>query len=280
MLRLAFAITSSTLIFGVLTAMAQAAAPVAVTRWIEVTGSTSANVVGAADPYGAVTTLLADYGIAGSTWCASHGMEGEPVQTTPQLLGGGEIVFSEAFVALERLAPATEYCAELVAQNAYGTSYGGQVVFTTQAHSSFPPEPPEVPTPESTGTPFKSEISPWVIEAGERAAGEAVQRSREAQESAAREASEREALEAERKNSTAPAAQVLCVVPRLRGKSLPSARKALEKAHCRLGKVSRPAKPGAALVVTAQSIRAGRTLANDGVVAVRLAVPVQSKAKA
>src|ERR1700722_14023863 len=131
-LRLALAVTLSTLIFGVLAAMAQAAAPVAATRWVEVTGSTSANVVGAADPYGAVTTLFADYGLAGSTWCASHGMEGEPVQTTPQRLGGGEIVFPEAFVALERLTPATEYCAELVANNAYGTSYGGQIVFSTE----------------------------------------------------------------------------------------------------------------------------------------------------
>ena len=68
------------------------------------------------------------------------------------------------------------------------------------------------------------------------------------------------------------AAPVLrCVVPRLRGKTLAAARRALGRAHCRLGRVSRAqsaARPGR---VIRQGKRAGRRLPKGSAVAVVLA---------
>lgn len=50
-----------------------------------------------------------------------------------------------------------------------------------------------------------------------------------------------------------------CIVPKLKGKTLAKAKKALSKAHCKLGKVHRPLRVphGAKLVVRSQSPRAG-----------------------
>jgi hypothetical protein len=61
-----------------------------------------------------------------------------------------------------------------------------------------------------------------------------------------------------------------CIVPSLKGDSLAVALRALLKAHCGLGTVSRPHKHHRALIVNAQSVRAGRQLAKGTAVAVRL----------
>ncbi|MDE3069286.1 MAG: hypothetical protein KGJ43_00980 [Acidobacteriota bacterium] len=61
-----------------------------------------------------------------------------------------------------------------------------------------------------------------------------------------------------------------CVVPKLVGDSLGTARGALRRAHCVLGKVSRPARTRERLVVTRQNVRAGSTVATGTPVAVKL----------
>jgi hypothetical protein len=66
-----------------------------------------------------------------------------------------------------------------------------------------------------------------------------------------------------------------CIVPSLKGDSLAAALRALLKAHCDLGTVSRPHKHHRALIVNAQSVRAGRELAQGTAVAVKLG-PVRS----
>jgi hypothetical protein len=92
-----------------------------------------------------------------------------------------------------------------------------------------------------------------VREAGERAGREAAERS-------AREAAERAAaLHSER-----------CVVPRLRGDSPAAARRALQRAHCNVGRVTAPHSHRGALIVAGQSVRAGRTLADGAKVAIVL----------
>ena len=60
----------------------------------------------------------------------------------------------------------------------------------------------------------------------------------------------------------APAVQTArrCRVPKLRGASLPTARKRLKRAGCRLGKVRRPRGAARRLVVKRQSRRAGRSV--------------------
>jgi hypothetical protein len=63
---------------------------------------------------------------------------------------------------------------------------------------------------------------------------------------------------------------VRCVVPSLKGDSLRRARRALVKAHCRLGKVSRSRGVHRALVVVRQSPAHGRKLREGSAVAVTL----------
>jgi hypothetical protein len=93
-----------------------------------------------------------------------------------------------------------------------------------------------------------------VREAGERAG-------REAAERASREAAERAAAVHSEK----------CVVPRLRGDSPVAARRALQRGHCNLGRVTAPRSHRGALIVAGQSVRAGRTLAGGTKVAIVLA---------
>jgi hypothetical protein len=95
-------------------------------------------------------------------------------------------------------------------------------------------------------------------EAAERAAKE--RESREAGERAGREAGERAAAERAPK----------CVVPRLKGDSLTQARRALSKAHCRVGKLTEPREYHGPLVVVRQSIRRGSKLTSGTRVAMTL----------
>jgi hypothetical protein len=108
-------------------------------------------------------------------------------------------------------------------------------------------------------------------EAQEHAAKEAAEReAREAQEREARKSIERQAREEEERLSRGSSPAVRCTVPALVGKSLARARRALRTAHCNLGTVRRPTTAHGRLVVVAQSVRAGRKLPNDAVIAVRL----------
>jgi hypothetical protein len=104
--------------------------------------------------------------------------------------------------------------------------------------------------------------------AEERAPIEAAERARAANEALAREQAE----EAARENAErVPHAQPACLIPRLRGHSLASARRMLSESHCSLGKVHEPHEAHAALVVTAQGDRAGTRLASGAAVSVTLA---------
>jgi beta-lactam-binding protein with PASTA domain len=73
------------------------------------------------------------------------------------------------------------------------------------------------------------------------------------------------------------------VVPKLKGLTLPAARRKLAKAHCKLGKVKRPkARKGSQrrkLVVKRQSSKAGATLAANAAVKVTLG-PAMKKTRA
>jgi hypothetical protein len=74
---------------------------------------------------------------------------------------------------------------------------------------------------------------------------------REAQEAAAREREEQEAE------------HPVCRVPALKGQRLIAARRALAKAHCRLGAIHRPAHYDGVLHVSAQGAPAGKRLAHN-----------------
>jgi cell division septation protein DedD len=63
-----------------------------------------------------------------------------------------------------------------------------------------------------------------------------------------------------------------CRVPALKGDTLPAARRALRRAHCRLGAVHRPARHRSVLRVRAQGASAGKRLAHNARVALWLGV--------
>jgi len=66
---------------------------------------------------------------------------------------------------------------------------------------------------------------------------------------------------------------VACVVPSLKGDTLNTARRALTRHHCRLGKVHRPHHRRGTLLVIAQSPQHGRKLADGALIAVTLGPP-------
>jgi hypothetical protein len=111
------------------------------TGGVDVTGATTAVVVGVADPEGQSTTIHADYAHADESWCMSDGKEGTPSETIPENIGSGDTIESEVPVRLEDLTPASGYCVELVATNTSGTAYGEQVRFTTTV-AQGPGSPP------------------------------------------------------------------------------------------------------------------------------------------
>ena len=61
-----------------------------------------------------------------------------------------------------------------------------------------------------------------------------------------------------------------CVVPKLKGRTLARARKALRRAHCSLGHVKKPAKHKHQLVVVSQAPAARKKLPSGGKVNLRL----------
>jgi hypothetical protein len=94
-------------------------------------GATTATVEGTADPHAEDTTYVAQYDVAGSTWCMSGGTSGSPAHTTT----GTDPIPSDDFVSvdLSGLTEHTDYCAQLVATNANGESDGGVVTWTQGA---------------------------------------------------------------------------------------------------------------------------------------------------
>jgi hypothetical protein len=72
--------------------------------------------------------------------------------------------------------------------------------------------------------------------------------------------------------TTATAQGDKCVVPKVKGKSLKKAKKALAAANCKLGKVKKPRKARGKLVVKRTKPAAGTELPADSKVAVKLGV--------
>jgi hypothetical protein len=192
----------------------------------------------------------------------------------------------EVNVLLTSLEWNTSYTFEVIASNKDGTVSSYPQTFTTGS-----PPPAGCPDGCSENKPYESKLEPWVLEGAEREAKEAprLEEEREAKakeeaerpgkEAAARAAHEREIREAgeragreaaEREHLAEQASAVACLVPSLKGDSLGAARSALSKAHCKLGKVSKTRGHHKTLVVSGQSAKSGKTLADGAAVAVKL----------
>ncbi len=118
---------------------------------------------------------------------------------------------------------------------------------------------------------------PWANQSGKEGAEQTVaeQRAKEHEEQQVREgavqrAAELKYAEGAQQNAPNQAEHPACRVPDLKGDTLSAARRALAKAHCRLGRVSRRAHRGSALRVISQSTRYGKRLAARATIAVVL----------
>jgi len=192
----------------------------------------------------------------------------------------------EVNVPLTALEWNTSYTFEVIASNKDGTVSSYPQTFTTGS-----PPPAGCPDGCPSGEKYESKLEPWVNEGATREANEAPrleeereakakeESERPAKEAAARAAKEREVREAgeragreaaERELLAKQASTTMCVVPSLKGDSLPAARRALGKAHCKLGKVSKPRGHHKTLVVAGQGTKGGKTLADGAAVTVKL----------
>jgi hypothetical protein len=192
----------------------------------------------------------------------------------------------EVNVPLTSLEWNTSYTFEVIASNKDGTVSSYPQTFTTGS-----PLPAGCPDGCPSGEKYESKLEPWVNEGASREASEAPrleeereakkreEEERPAKEAAARAAKEREVREAgERAGREAAEHELLakqasasvCLVPSLKGDSLTAARKALDKAHCKLGKVSKPHGHHKTLVVTGQGAKSGKALADGSAIAVKL----------
>jgi hypothetical protein len=171
-------------------------------------------------------------------------------------------------------------------QPGYSYSYG--VIATNSAGRAgvlgdgFVTCPSQGPCPSQRYMPG---LSLWVIEGAERVAKERFEAERRARQSAeersAREAEERAAKEREAREAgehigeeavepVASAHLRRCIVPGLEGDSLTEARRALGRAHCRLGRLTEPRGYRGPLVVVRQGVRNGSKLAAGSRVALTL----------
>jgi hypothetical protein len=114
-------------------------------------GVTSARIYGSIDPPGGgPAEYYVSYGLASSSWCSTRGAQGSPEHQTPTQ-HFVTISSPEIGVEVTGLSPATSYCEELVASDAWGSEHTTQGTFTTlSASGSSPGNPP--PTGGSTIT--------------------------------------------------------------------------------------------------------------------------------
>jgi len=143
-----------------------------------------------------------------------------------------------------------------------------------------------LPPAENTATPFERPAESWIG----RTAAEGVSRelAEAEQERKAREAANQPPMalpipkgqwcgEAGVACESGEVTPVRCVVPSLHSDSLVRARQALDRAHCSLGKVSRPRGYHGPLVVIGQRVRPGRKLSSGTPVAITLGHPVAQR---
>jgi hypothetical protein len=243
---------------------------------------TSATIEAAIDPEGGETS----YEIFLECQYAPHSTGGcEPLTVSPQLQHGVLTAGFEAHTVtapVSGLQPGYLYTYSVIASNSAGREgYVGDGFVTCPATGPCPAQPYlqgealwniEGARREAEEAPrLEAEREAHQREAEARPATEAAERVRrereirEAGEIAGREAAAREIAARE-----AATRRLRCVVPHLGGDSLAAARRALDKAHCSLGRITWPRAHHVKLVVGAQGVRSGRTLEQAAKVSVTL----------
>ena len=191
-------------------------------------------------------------------------LPGGPISQNGRILAGDSQVTVSAF--LSGLQPGYVYSYDVRASN-----LGGEVTAGTNSFSYFDPSGPFDGWTEGLYIP--PHRTACANESGDLAAARTVQEQQEkerAEKEAAAAQSKEEAGEEEAEKEQAIKSSPRCVVPALRDDTLSYARRALAKAHCRLGKVNSPTHHHATLIVVDQSHRHGENLESGTTVAVTL----------
>lgn len=216
--------------------------------------------------------------------CRGTGATCEPLSNAPRRTGMLPASFAGQEVSLNvtGLEPGT-YWFSVFAQNALGPAYQRSNILDVPS-----PPPGACPTGcPSTGEQYGSEIPGWFVKEAEEQAAQTLAEYQAKQRQAAKEQEEQQARaaalrsveeaalrqrEAEAEQASEPPAhpEQKCVVPALKGLTLSAARRALSKAHCRLGRVTRPARHHSVLVVVEQGPRHGKRLPAQAAVSVKL----------
>ncbi len=189
---------------------------------------------------------------------------GEPVTGGEQIQGGHIAAGSEdqtVSAVVTNLQPGYTYWYEVVASNSAGKAKAGPYSFGFLNDGAYP-------NGTGPGPPYRTEESQLSIESGNIAAERTLKEAREQplkeplEPQPTREAPPKAPEEAATQSvdHVAP----VCVVPSLKGDTLSIAQLAIEKAHCRLGKVSRFKEHyHGQFVITQQVVSAGGKLPSD-----------------
>jgi hypothetical protein len=190
--------------------------------------------------------------------------------------------------------PDETYIFTVTARNTDGQTSGSWRFKAPQPTETLPVEEPIPPGAAPEGVKDKESYAPpelpWANQSGKEGAERTVaeQRAKEHEEQQAKEVAAQRAAavkhteeqarqtEAEAQRAREAAAREAaeypaCLVPALKGDTLTAARRALTKAHCRLGAVHRVGRHHGTLRVSAQSAPAGERLAHNVRVALWLA---------
>ncbi len=109
-------------------------APTVDTNTADATGATTATLTGDVNPAALDTSYEAAYDLASSDWCSSGGTSGSPAHTTaPVDLGHTDGAFYDVSVNLTGLSPSTDYCGEIVATNDDGPGESFQLSWSQPA---------------------------------------------------------------------------------------------------------------------------------------------------
>jgi hypothetical protein len=196
----------------------------------------------------------------------------------PVPAGAGDVTVSGLVTGLER---GYTYWYEVVASNLAGeTRSDGDSWFSYYYAGGFPDGLPGVPyRPTSLSGCVRELTQQEADRYAAQAEAERQQRAREHEELLAREAAIKYASEEatlRRREEEAARHVSSCVVPALTGDTLSAARRAIRRAHCRLGEVREPRHDRGTLVVVGQSHRHGERLAGETVIAVTMG-PARSR---
>ncbi len=197
---------------------------------------------------------------------------GEPVTGGEQIQGGHIAAGSEdqtVSAVVTNLQPGYTYWYEVVASNSAGKAKAGPYSFGFLNDGAYP-------NGTGPGPPYRTEESQLAIESGDIAAEKTLEEARELplneplEPQPTREPPPAEAPEEATTDSVDHVAPV-CVVPSLKGDTLSAAQTAIDKAHCRLGKVARPkGHHDGQFVVTQQRVSVGGKLPSDTTIGVTL----------